>query len=244
MRIALWDIDPLADSRQRLSETGWNVVLTSPSHCGEELLKGNVDAALVPSIEVLQNTAAFSVLPGVGFASTRRFSNVALRINRPILEVRTVRCDQDSEPFYGLASILLREQYERTTSIIRQGEADADLVFGREAAGIEKDRRLDLGQEWFEMTGTPLTWGFFVVRPDMAPDASADILQQQLFAILRGDDGEASEENVDGLDYANKSLRLSYDPEVSDGLDELTHYLFYVGILDDIPALRLVASPE
>lgn len=244
MRIAVWDIDPLTDSRQRLYETGWNVVLTSPAHCGEELLKGNVDAALVPSIEVLQNTAAFSVLPGVGLASTRGFSNVALRINRPVLEVGTVRCDQDSEPFYGLASILLREQYERTTSIVRQGEADADLVFGREAAGIEKDRRIDLGQEWFEMTGTPLTWGFFVVRPDMPADPSTDILQQQLFAILRGDDVEKQAEDIDRLDYATQSLRLNYDPEVSEGIDELTHYLFYVGILDEMPALRLMASPE
>lgn len=244
MRIALWDIDPFTETRKRLSDAGWDVVLTSPARCGEELLNGRVDAALVPCIEVLKNTAAFSVLPGVGLASTRGFPHAALRVNRPVNEIRTVRCDEDAAPFYGVASVLLREQYERVVSRVDDSEADAELLFGDAAVGVADERRIDLGVEWFEMTGTPLAWGFFVTRPGTTPDAATTTLQNVLSSFLRGEDDGSPSDESDPDSYDARSLRVMYDPEVSAGVDELAHYLFYVGILDDIPALRLMAASE
>lgn len=241
MRIALWDIDPFTESTERFSELAWNVRFVSPGDCGRALLDGEVDIALVPSIEVLKNTAAFTVLPGVAFASKRRFPYIGLQLNSPVIEVRTILASPDAEPFYGIASLVLREQYECRTSLVREGEADSRLEIGGAAVAAGGKDRLDIGLEWFEMTGTPLAWGFFTVRPATVPDSRLAAIQEELAAILRSGQGMSDEEwRVVG--GASPNLRAGYDPEVSEGIDELAHYLFYVGILDDIPALRLMAA--
>lgn len=239
MRIALWDIDPFAESTERFSELGWNVRLVSPADCGRALLEAEVDIALVPSIEVLKDTLAFSILPGVAFASKRRFPYIGLRLNRPVIEVRTILASRNAEPFYGIASIVLREQYECRTSMVREGEADSRLEFGGAVAGGED--RLDVGLEWFEMTGMPLAWGFFCVKPGTVPDSRLAAIQDELAGTLDTRQGVLDDDSTAG-GATGANLLVGYDPEVSEGIDELAHYLFYVGILDDIPALRLMAA--
>lgn len=243
MRIALWDIDLFNDSREQFSDSGWNVVLAPPGDCGEELLKGNVDVALVPSVEVLKNTHAYSILPSVGFASAAGFSDLTLCLHRPLNEIGTIRCDHDSEPFFDLVSVILREQYGNGASRLTKSEADADLIFGRKASCGSEDQQVDVGQEWFEMTGRPLAWGFFAARPGTPADSATTNVQQILGTVLRGDadDRKANDERPRS---SLASLHTSYDPEVAEGIDELTHYLFYFSVLDDIPALRLMAATE
>ncbi|HLE56073.1 MAG TPA: MqnA/MqnD/SBP family protein [Rhodothermia bacterium] len=239
MRIALWAIDPFTASQERFSELGWTVRFLSPRDCGRALLEGEVDLALIPSIEVLGNTAAYTVLPGVAFASKRRFPYVGLLMGRPVGEIRTIRPTPDAEPFYGLASVVLREQYDCRTTMVRDGEADSMLLFGPEAADAGGETPIDIGLEWFELTGTPLAWGFFCVRPGTIPDAQLAAVQDELSTALSSD-----QEMLDSVEQvaARPDLLVTYDPEVSEGIDELAHYLFYVGILDDIPALRLMAT--
>lgn len=222
-------------------QLGWDVRFVSPSDCGRVLLAGEADVALVPSVEVLKNTAAFTVLPGVAFASKRRFPYLHLELNGPVTEIRTVLVADDSEPFYGLTAVVLREQYERSVSLVRHGEADSRLVFGESPAGAAKEQCLDVGLEWFEMTGTPLAWGFFAAKPGTLPDSKLSAIQDELASVLRS--GQSlSEEEWKEQGGPSPSLRAGYDPEVSEGIDELAHYLFYVGVLDDIPALRLMAT--
>jgi len=240
VRIALWNIDPFSSSKPVLEGMGWSVQHASPSDCGRMLLEGVVDVALVPSIEVLRHTEAFMVLPEVAFASRRGFPSVGLALSKPMNEVRSVLCTADTEPFFGIASMVLREQYERDTSLVRAGQADASLLLGAEAAAIDDSLRLDLGQEWFEMTGTPLSWGFFAARPGTTPNREMTGLQEALVGLIREAGSEASADAADPDQHS--TYRALFDPEVADGVDQLAHYLFYMGTLDDIPALRLMAG--
>jgi predicted solute-binding protein len=221
-------------------ELGWTPEFVSPADCALRLLEGDVDVALVPSIELLRSTEAFSVLPGIAFASRRGFPFVHLQMHRPVHEIRTILCTKDTEPFYGLASIVLREQYECETKMIQKGEADAELIFAREDQE-SSSQVLDVGIEWFEMTGTPLSWGFFAVRPGTQPKRPLTALQETLTSVLRGEES-ASVNGTGAADAGDHPIRAMLDPDVSEGVDELAHYLFYVGILDDIPALRLMAG--
>jgi len=241
VRIALWAIDPFTASQERFSELGWSVRFVSPCDCGRALLEGEVDVALIPSIEVLGNTAAYTVLPGVAFASKRRFPYVGLLMGRPVVEIRTIRPTPDAEPFYGLASVVLREQYDCRTTMVRDGEADSMLLFGADAADAGGETLIDIGLEWFELTGSPLVWGFFTVRPGTIPDAELAAVQDELASALISDRKTPSPQSTEEP-AARADLLATYDPEVSEGIDELAHYLFYVGILDDIPALRLMAT--
>jgi predicted solute-binding protein len=240
VRIALWDIDPFSGSADRLTELGWDPIFTSPADCGRLLLAGEVDVALVPSIELLRSTETFSVLPGTAFASREGFRYVVLRKHRPVQEVRSILCSAETEPFYGLASIVLREQYESRTSLVRSGSADSELVMGRVEEYDSADF-LDIGLEWFEMTGTPLSWGFFATRPGTDPNRPLTALQELLGSILR-EAGNHASENGAIAEADVHPFRAMFDPEVAEGVDELAHYLFYVGILDDIPAIRLMAG--
>jgi len=240
VRIALWNIDPFSGSKSLLEGIGWGVQHASPSDCGRMLLEGEVDVALVPSIEVLRHTDAFMVLPDVAFASRRGFPLVGLALSKQMSEIRSIVCTADTEPFFGIASMILREQYEQATSLVRAGQADAALLLGAEATAVDDASKLDLGQEWFEMTGTPLSWGFFAARPGTTPNRALRDLQEALVGLIRGAGLDAATDAADPDQHS--TYRAQFDPEVADGVDELAHYLFYMGILDDIPALRLMAG--
>jgi hypothetical protein len=87
---------------------------------------------------------------------------------------------------------------------------------------------LDIGQEWFEMAAHPLIWGVFVMRGGLDPSDYGE----QLLEL-------ASFENV-----VSEDVKLRFDPDVLTGLDELAHYLFYFGKVDDIPMPRFSKAPD
>lgn len=245
MRLAVWNIPPcrlLFGEDRPDDEDDVQVFYHDPDSCRALLRAGEVDVALVAINDVLRNVDEYAIIPDAVFASGPRFPHAAMRLNAPMDEIRSVDVLKTHRQAGELAEIILREQYRLDVEVRYRdnrsfnGDApDAYVTFGElSEEAPEGRRRLDIGQEWFEMTGRPLVWGVFTVLPGRPDGGFGEQLQAMLPRTQA--DPERSKELSD--------LRLRFDPDVLEGLDEMAHYLFYFGKVDDIPAPRFLGKPE
>lgn len=231
MRLAIWDIEPCARFRS-LESHGHDVVFVDPVDAARLLTAGQVDVALVPVVDILKLVDAFSVIPGLSLASTVRSPWAGVIPIADLDKIRTFESLAANGSLGDICEIILRETYELeassrvVTAYSTNGASpDAVFIFGDGAVDAEQTTTLDVGQEWYELTGTPLVWGLFAIRPGQDPSEVLDAL-----APVAG--GGSPSDNV----------RFDLDVEVVDGLDRLAHMLFYYSKVDDVPNPRFATG--
>ena len=151
-----------------------SLVHATPTRCAQSLQAGEVDVALIPSIEYLR-IPGLTVLPGMAIASRRQARSVLLVSRVVAAEIRSVALDASSRTSAALLKILLQRRsrhrvsyHEMEPNLHRMLEArDAALLIG-DAALVAQTSGLkvyDLAAEWHAMTGLPFVFAFWAVRP-------------------------------------------------------------------------------
>lgn len=146
----------------------------TPARCAQLLSGGEVDVALIPSIEYLR-IPGLTVLPGMAIASRRQARSVLLVSRVAAAEIRSVALDHSSRTSVALLKILLERRsrhrvsyHEMEPTLHRMLETrDAALLIG-DAALVARTSGLkvyDLAAEWHAMTGLPFVFAFWAVRP-------------------------------------------------------------------------------
>jgi chorismate dehydratase len=169
-----------------------------PSLLADQLQAGQLDVALIPSIEYLRPNFSFllerekkslnRIIPDISISSHGPVRSVKLFSKVPIEKVRRVALDTSSRTSRALLKILLAKKYglnpEYTSydhrSPIRNTDADAVLLIG-DAAMQQSDENwytLDLGEEWHSMTGTPFVYALWVAKGNVILDNILPKLQQ------------------------------------------------------------------
>lgn len=250
------------------SDDSIDVLYGSPDECKALLDSGDVDVALIAINDVLRAVDEYDILPQAVVASTSNFPYATLRIKDGVDGIRRVEALQSHRQASEVAEIILREEYGLETSIQFRTSAaangsspDAYLTFENPTAdedvdaassvgsGADTDNKwLDIGQEWFELTGLPLVWGVFAVRAGSSANVTGDLLEAVVSNSLTPEsralwmDAHASMSKREESALEN-DLRFQFDPEVLAGLEVLTYYLFYYGKVDDISTPRFLESP-
>ena len=255
MRIAVWDIRPCRLLFESLISDGVEVEFCPPDESRALLDSGRVDAALVSVVDVLKATDEYSVQSELVLASAASFPYVTLNYEGDLEGIHRVEAIGPASFACDVADIVLREQYGIAPSMQpRSGvssngsKPDAILSYG-DPAQSAPGQTIDLGQEWFEMTTRPLVWGVFAVQ---AGKGAADIRRILSTVVEKATNHDLLELDPDSskalsesdLSFVSSDLRLRFDPEVSEGLDELAHYLFYFGKVDDIPSAKFSSPSE
>lgn len=149
---------------------GLEARLAPPSQLAQWLRAGEVDAALVPVVEAMENPV-YWLCDGVAIGCLGPVYSVFLALAKPLDEVRTAAMDPASKTSVQLARWILRG---RDIEYVDPGRsADARLIIGD--AAIEFRHRhpevplLDLGEAWREATGLPFVFAVWALR---APDAA------------------------------------------------------------------------
>ncbi|MBM3235779.1 menaquinone biosynthesis protein [Candidatus Poribacteria bacterium] len=163
-----------------------------PSLLAAQLQAGQLDVALIPSIEYLRKEKFqdenYQIIPDIAISSHGPVRSVKLFSQVPIEKVRRVALDTSSRTSRALLKILLAEKYglnpEYTSyehrSPIRNTDADAVLLIG-DAAMQQSDEgwyTLDLGEEWHSMTGMPFVYALWVTKENAVLDYITQKLQQ------------------------------------------------------------------
>jgi len=159
-----------------------------PSMCADEVEGGAIDIGLVPVAEIARQK--LEMLPGVGISCRGAVRSILLVSRVPWRRVRTMAADSGSRTSVELAQVILRERFGADVEITALApdlermlsRCDAALLIGDAALHISPDELtyewLDLGQEWFTLTGLPMVFAAWAGKPGLAV--------RDLEAITRG----------------------------------------------------------
>jgi chorismate dehydratase len=167
---------------------GVRLVREPPSRLARRLAAGELDAALVPSVEVLRDPDLV-VVPEGCIASRGPVASVSLFGARPPRAGDRILVDESSLTSAALLRILLEgplgapgARFEPClpSTDPRTSGADGVLLIGDPA--LLQDRRglveTDLGDAWTRWTGLPFVWALWAARDAEAAAAAAPILRE------------------------------------------------------------------
>lgn|GEM_PF-3427265 len=196
---------------------------------------GDVDLALLPTLDVLRAPDGLAVVPGVGLvgeASPRR----ALVATAALDAIATVGFDPRDTQEALVAQLVLRENYglAPTFALADLAAPLADLLAAHGAVLAPADAvvpegayRLDLAREFTDLTLRPMPWALVAARAGTLDEAAAAALADAVAGAAPDDD----DLRADGVG----AYQLTLDGLALDGLDQYAEYLFETGTLTDIP---------
>ena len=174
-----------------------------PSQCAELLHAEQIDVGMIPAIEYCRGPE-YSIVPGMGIISERSVASVALFTKVPVDRIRTIAADTSSRTSNALLRILCHERFAIAPEFrpmppdvdAMLAAADAALIIGDPALfldpvekGVEK---IDLGEQWTDMTGLPFVWAFWAGRPGVMTVEAVEALAQARDAGVEHSDAIAA----------------------------------------------------
>ncbi len=192
---------PLIEDLAELAGSA-ELILDVPSRLADDLAAGELDVALIPSIEVLRD-AEYDIISDACVATRGPVLSVKLFSRVPVSQIRTLALDEGSRTSATLARILLAERFgvRPKTELLPLGfatentSADAILLIGDRAMTLPREEFVaswDLGEEWTRWTGLPFVFAMWAARRDCDLDdveealcSSRDLGVQRIDEIAR-----------------------------------------------------------
>jgi chorismate dehydratase len=150
------------------------VVFDVPSRLADRLAAGELDVALIPSIEFFQNSG-YRIVSDACIACRGPVMSVKLFSRVPAERIGSLALDEGSRTSAALVQILLRERFGLRPKLeqlpigatIADTRADAVLLIGDRAIHSPPGRFAevwDLGDEWFRWAELPFVFAMWVGR--------------------------------------------------------------------------------
>jgi len=158
------------------NEPGIELVRDVPARLVEGLRSGDLDVALVSSIELFRRPG-YRYLPAVAVAGRGTVASVQVFLRKPLDQVRTIALDPSSRTAATLVRVLLAARPDGGPDFLevapgedpRDAEADGWLRIGdpalREAWAANAPKLWNPSRAWTERTGLPFVFAPWIVRP-------------------------------------------------------------------------------
>lgn len=181
-----------------------------PSLCADQVAQGQADVGLVPVYEV--DRLDLGWFEGLGIGSRGPVRSILLISKVNPRNIQRLATDSGSRTSVQLARIVLAERYGSTPEVFSAppvlanmlDSADAALLIGDAALEVDPIECgfecLDLGEEWTQMTGSPMVFAVWAGRqPALTPSLGDALRDSALFGLSRLDEITASESRSRGL---------------------------------------------
>ncbi len=175
------------------NDPAFELVRDTPVALAGKLVSGELDVAIVPSVEYLHHPEYVIASP-VCIAAREAVMSVKVYCRKPPSEIRTMALDVRSLTSARLVRIILKKRYGAAPRCTVTGicpdldhiPEDAVLVIGDEALTIPEDgfTVLDLACEWRAMTGLPFVFALCCCRRGAELGDLPDILAESLASGL------------------------------------------------------------
>lgn len=233
------------------------VRLEHPSLLAEALVRGELDAALVPVYEGLRSRR-FLAVDGVAIAADGPVWSVFVAHRGPVGAIRRLALDPASLTSANLCRVLFAEWEESEPVYLTDSEAaasaDARLLIGNQANAFREEHGaaydyLDFGEAWKRRTGLPFVFAVWLLRPELPdPERYADAFRA-MARIGRGEIEQyvAQEEGDPAFTrrYLTEHIRYQLGAREKEGLSEFHRLLVKHGRIEpaegegDAPVLPL-----
>ena len=249
---------PLISGLEESAEVSLSVI--SPPSLADMLLCGELDAALLPSVD-LQAVGGLTVIPAgcVSASGVALVARIFSRV-RPA-QISALWVDVEAHTSVVLARVLWSNLFNTRLDILPYDPADLDAPDDIEAVLLVGDKvitapplgfdwQIDLAQMWFEMAGLPLVFAVWVA----ADAADAPELYRILSAArIRGSCNldQIAQQHAMLYDwpadlasrYVNKHLHFEFADSQREGMEEFFHLAVECGAMDEFPKLRYYKPP-
>ena len=224
--------------------------LDVPSRLADDLAAGELDVALIPSIEYFRGRD-YSIVPGMAIAAYGPVLSVKLYCRVPPAKIRSVALDEGSRTSVALTRILLDRWHglrPETRPLplgtpAEETDADAVLVIGDRAIRpleLGQVSTFDLGEAWLKETGLPFVFAMWVAGRDAELGEVARALRLAKQHGTRNVQSIAEREGpplgltvAETVRYLTDYIRFDFGPREVEGLK-----LFYDS------AVKLALAPE
>lgn len=166
---------PLIDGLARLAPDA-ALVVDFPSRLADRLAQGDLDAALIPSIEYFRQPRRV-IVSDACVACDGPVRSVKLYSRVPVEQIATLALDEGSRTSAALARILLAERFRLCPRLeplplgcsVDATKADAAVVIGDRGMRHVPGQFVfvwDLGAEWRCWTGLPFVFAMWIARDE------------------------------------------------------------------------------
>ncbi|MDH5762056.1 MAG: menaquinone biosynthesis protein [Nitrospinota bacterium] len=178
--------------REKEAQLGVTMVTGSPAELAGQLQAGQLDLAMIPSIEYLRNPLAYRLLPGIAVASRGPVNTVLFVSQKPLEEVQSVALDARSRTSAALLQVLFGDVFPWNVFLETSDpdpaemlkEHDASLIIGdpafRVRASFPNLHIYDLSELWFEQTGKTFVHAVVAVRQEIELDQEFLVTMQEV----------------------------------------------------------------
>ena len=226
------------------------LVMDVPSRLADRLAAGDLDVALIPSVEAFQNSG-YTIVSDACIACRGPVLSVKLLSRVPISEIRTLALDAGSRTSVALVQILLRERLGVTPHLepllIEDAsdessiDTDAVLLIGDRAIHASRylySEQWDLGAEWCQWTGLPFVFAMWTARPGVdvrrvegALSRARDAGVAQLESIAASAAREVGLDEQTCLSYLRDNLHFTLGRSEQQGLQLFQRYAAQFGFV-------------
>ena len=246
---------PLAEKGEG---AGLHMVTDAPSALADRLHSGDLDLAMIPSVEYLKAGDRYRLIPGVCIASRGPVGTVLFLSKKPVGEIRSIAADLRSRTSVALLKILFAFGPDLTIHPVLPDlktmleEHDAALIIGDRAlmlTNLAPDLTVyDLSEEWFQQTGKTFVHAVVAVREGVMIDrATVHFIQEarregcdRIEEIVRMHKG------LEGLDpklcedYLRQKIRYDLGGEEREGLARFRDLCHERGLIQEKVSIQFV----
>lgn len=234
---------PLFEAISSRGSPAFELVTGSSTDLAVKLRNKDVDAAFLSPIDVARDSSSYRILPGLAAASEGKSDAAVLLFHENARAISTVAADPGCSGEIVLTHLVLVEKFGTVPTLVPTSlaplealaKADAVLAVGDPALALrEKSNKVDLAEEWMDITELPFVHGVWAAREDVLTREEMDAI------VSAGRRGAALIEGSIGREGSEYFARFRYDltERAQTSLTEFIRMAYYHGILTDIPDLR------
>jgi predicted solute-binding protein len=225
-------------------QSPFEIVEDTPSKLVQKLRQQEVDAAFLSPIDYARQGETLRIVPHIGLISAGESRGVQLLFREHLRDIRTIAVPQQvSTSDVVLANLVLAEKHELAPQILPVSsspkesltKADAVLISGDDVFTVHDTHRLDLVEEWCDITDLPYVHGIWATTANGLSDSEVKLLI------------ELTEKGVAGFQFSGPQQKW-YEEYFGyhlheDALNALTEFLrmaYYHGIMKEIVTPRFL----
>jgi len=214
----------------------------NPAELAIKLRQKELDGAFLSPIDYAKDYSMYRIIPEVAAVSRKESNTVNLFFTRDAHTIKRIGADPSYASEIVLANIILAEKYEIHAQIVPTTsgvsclgrEADAFLACGDLASKLtDYQNKLDLVDEWHDITELPFVHGFWVTREGSLTDEEIGLIIEN---------GKAGLKKMKDSDTSQEHITFSYllGEEEIQAVGEFFRMAYYHGILKDIPDIKFI----